>query len=359
MSSVATSMPAFSKLPLDEESPASASPAGTLTSNLTKTIRDANHGVTHVPPYEVVDGCCTWHWTDKFSEAEGWIVIDSPVPFVSGTLTALVALYLSLNCTALASTSSNIGALLEDSVGDTSWSVSEYFELADYGARFILAGANNVLNRDETQHEMLGKLDSTSVLMLPERVSNSGTSNLFMQACSGLALKGYSTSSLEACASDSRAFVNAIFNKVGNGPGTKTLWEACENLAVTRRRTGAVNLLGVKRMSHLTLTTPNVARAIQTITQVYNARVNQDGSLYQLPGSGDRTLSIVQAPRVAGPGEIGLSVHFSVYSLEKARGVLRAENIAFEERALKDGSLGLVLGREPAGYPIRLRQVPA
>ncbi|KAL9565038.1 hypothetical protein ACKAV7_010827 [Fusarium commune] len=72
MSSVATSMPA------------SASPAGTLTSNQTKAIRDANHGVTHVPTYDVVDGCCTWHWTDKFSEAEGWIVIDSPVLSVSG-----------------------------------------------------------------------------------------------------------------------------------------------------------------------------------------------------------------------------------------------------------------------------------
>ncbi|GKU10183.1 glu leu phe val dehydrogenase family protein [Fusarium langsethiae] len=603
MSSVATSMPASSTLPLDEESFASASPAGTLTSNLTKAIRDANHGMTHVPPYDVVDGCCTWHWTDKFSEAEGWIVIDSPVPSVSGggiflhagatldevrdvthtmsaklavssqpqicgakggirfppedpgaslvlerfvrdnagvisqywgtggdlntdhavidkharaycspgTVTALDALCLSLNHTALASTSSNITALLGESVGDTPWSLSEYSvgyvmaiilkellvhtkpdllgrarlvvqgfgcvgstfahavkrlgigqvvaissqygfyvdrtgidcdaieytrqtvvrsgqtmgldprsleagltqpqlesrlytkrragasdeeHLADFlgasegevfvpcaqryvlgpktisalldgtfynvprGARFILAGANNVFSQGETKHEMLGKLDSAAVLMVPEWVSNSGTSNLFMRACSGLALKGYNASSLKACASDSRAFVNAIFTKVGNDAGTRTLWEACENLAVTRKRTGAANLLGVQRMSHLTLTTPNAARAIQTITQVYNARVNQDRSLYQLPGPGDPTLSIVQAPWAAGPADIGLSVHFSVYSLEKARDVLRAENIDFEERALKDGSLELVLGREPAGYPICLRQVP-
>lgn len=37
-----------------------------------------------VPAYDIVDECCVWHWRDKKSSAEGWIVIDSPVPTTAG-----------------------------------------------------------------------------------------------------------------------------------------------------------------------------------------------------------------------------------------------------------------------------------
>ncbi|KAJ0344504.1 hypothetical protein COL154_010290 [Colletotrichum chrysophilum] len=37
-----------------------------------------------VPAYDIVDGCCVWHWRDKESAADGWIVIDSPVPTAAG-----------------------------------------------------------------------------------------------------------------------------------------------------------------------------------------------------------------------------------------------------------------------------------
>ncbi|KAJ3540617.1 hypothetical protein NM208_g4980 [Fusarium decemcellulare] len=57
---------------------------GTTIGNLTTAINDAKHRVVRMPPYRVVHGCCTWHWTDHLSEAEGWIVIDSPVPTASG-----------------------------------------------------------------------------------------------------------------------------------------------------------------------------------------------------------------------------------------------------------------------------------
>lgn len=53
----------------------------------------------------------------------------------------------------------------------------------------------------------------------------------------------------------------------------------------------------------------------------------------------------------AGPAGIGLSVRFSVYSLEKAREVLLAQGVTFEEQSLEDGSAELVLAPEKAGYP--------
>ncbi|KAI7764285.1 hypothetical protein LZL87_012973 [Fusarium oxysporum] len=587
-------LPLSSKLFFANENP---------VSNLTQAIHDSRK-MGHVPAYTVIDGCCTWQWKDSLSEAEGWIVIDSPVPSVSGgglflharvtlgevrdiartmsaklavssqpqicgakggirfphqdpsaplvlerfirdnagvishywgtgadintdhaiidkharaycvpgTLTALDALRSSLNRTAWNQAAFDIGAVLGELVGDTPWTLSEYSvgyvmaiilkELLAYvnphllghvrlvlqgfgcvastfahavkglgighivaissqygfyidkrgidcdaiegmrqrvvasrqtlgldpkslevgltqtqlessfytkrtlgssdeehleaflaasegevfvpcaqryvlgpktisalidgtfsnvprGARFILAGANNVFSHGVVKDAILAKLDSAGVFMLPEWVSNSGTSNLFMRACSGLALKDYGPSNLDACASDSRAFANVLFAKVGQGANNKTLWEACNDLVMSRRQAGAVNLLGVKRLCHLTLITPNVSRAIQTITQVYNARPSRDGNLYQLPGAGDPTISIVQAPQTAGPADIGLSAHFSVYSLERARSVLKAEKIVYGERKLSNGSRELFLSRELAGYPIRLCQAPA
>ncbi|KAF4331969.1 glu leu phe val dehydrogenase family [Fusarium beomiforme] len=226
-------------------------------------------------------------------------------------------------------------------------------------ARFILGGANNVFDQNEPKDKILADLGAAGILMLPEWVSNSGASNLFMRACSGLALEGYSASTLEACANDSSAFVNSLFTNVKSNAKTKSLWVECEKLAAFRRRFGAVNLLGVKKMSHLMLTTSNVSRAVETITNVYNAKANHDGSLYKLPGSGDPTLSIEEAPEDAGPADMGLSVQFSVYSLERARGVLSTERIPFEETLLQDGSNKLILDRELAGYPISLVQTPA
>ncbi|KAK1716948.1 hypothetical protein BDP67DRAFT_616616 [Colletotrichum lupini] len=233
------------------------------------------------------------------------------------------------------------------------------FAEVPHGARFILAGANNIFNPVESRDETLSKLDSASIRMLPEWISNSGTSNLFMRACSGLALKGYALSNLEASANDTKAFINTAFGSVGYRASNIALWEACEDLATTRRRTGAVNLLGVKRMAHLTLTSHVVERAAQTVKEVYNAKFNKDESLYRLPGLGDPTLSIVKAPESAGPGDIGLSVRFSVYNIAKARQVLEAQRITFKDRRLRDGSTELVLLREETGYRMSLCQAPA
>ncbi|KAL2874688.1 hypothetical protein SGCOL_010159 [Colletotrichum sp. CLE4] len=235
----------------------------------------------------------------------------------------------------------------------------ETFAEVPRGARFILAGANNIFNPVESRGETLSKLDSASIRMLPEWISNSGTANLFMRACSGFALQGYGASNLEASANDTKAFVNAAFGSVGYRASNVALWEACEDLATTRRRTGAVNLLGVKRMAHLTLTTHGVERASQTVKEVYNAKFNKDESLYLLPGLGDPTLSIFKAPESAGPGDIGLSLRFSVYNIVKTRQVLEAQRITFKDRLLQDGSTELVVLREETGYPMSFCQAPA
>ena len=236
--------------------------------------------------------------------------------------------------------------------------INDTFSQVPSGARFILAGANNVFHPIERQEDTLAALDSAGIRMLPEWISNSGTCNLFMRACSRLALKGYAASTLDACANDTKAFINTVFANVGDKGSNKAIWEACESLAITRRKVGAVNLLGVKRMSHLTLSTFNVERAKQTITQVYNAKCSHDESLYQLPGSGDPTISVVKTPEGAGPARTGFSVRFSVYNLEKARGVLEAKGITFEERSLAEQT-ELVLTPEEAGYPMSLCQAPA
>ncbi|TDZ34871.1 Glutamate dehydrogenase 1 [Colletotrichum spinosum] len=237
--------------------------------------------------------------------------------------------------------------------------INHTFAKVPVSSRFIVAGANNVFHPAETEENTLSTLDSASVRMLPEWVSNSGTSNLFMRACSGLALKGHGASSLEACANDTKSFINAVFSKVAVSSTNVDLWDACHDLVVTRRAAGAVNRLGVKSMSHLTLTTPDVARAAETIESVYNAKFNEDKTLYQLPGVDDPTLSIVKASDETDPGDIGLSVCFSVYNLARARAVLEAEGVPFRELVSRDGSSELVLRPEETGYPISLSQAPA
>ncbi|KAG5743139.1 hypothetical protein H9Q70_014150 [Fusarium xylarioides] len=234
----------------------------------------------------------------------------------------------------------------------------ESFAKAPLGTRFIIAGANNVFNQGDCVEDVASRLDLASICMLPEWVTNSGTANLFMRACSGLALKGYAVSNLEASAADTKAFVRAALSKAGYQQGNVAVWQACRDLAAARRKAGPVNLLGVKRMTHLTMRTSDVERTTEVITKLYNAKSNDDRTLFQLPGSDDPTISIVQVPEDASPVDIGLSVHFSVYNLRKASEVLRAESIAFRERVLEDESTELILDPEQAGYPMSLCQAP-
>ncbi|KAG6199300.1 hypothetical protein E4U47_007320 [Claviceps purpurea] len=235
---------------------------------------------------------------------------------------------------------------------------NETFAQTASNARFILAGANNVFSSHWSNEDMLSELDSASIRMLPEWVSNSGTANVFMRACSGLALKGHGKSNLEASANDTKSFIKAALSKIGYQAGTKAMWAACYELAASRRATGAVNLLGVQRLSHLTLHTRNVKRAVETFTQVYNAKSNQDGSLFLLPALDDPTVSVVEAPAGASPADLGLFARFSVYNLARAREVLKAEKVTFTERILPDGTSEIVLDREEAGYPMSLCQTP-
>ncbi|KAG6001470.1 hypothetical protein E4U21_004302 [Claviceps maximensis] len=226
------------------------------------------------------------------------------------------------------------------------------------GARFILAGANNIFNANWSNETMLNELDAGSILMLPEWVSNSGTANLFMRACSGLSLKGHAKSNLDASANDTKAFIKAALSNLEGQKTSKVMWKACCDLAASRRQTGAVNLLGVKRLSHMTLTTVHYKRAVETLTRVYNAKSNKDGSLFLLPGSDDPTISLVEAAAGTSQAHLGLSTRYSVYNLDRAREVLKAEKLSFQERTLKDGTLELVLDREQAGYPMSLCQTP-
>ncbi|KAG9498438.1 hypothetical protein J7337_009243 [Fusarium musae] len=234
----------------------------------------------------------------------------------------------------------------------------ETFAQAPLGSRFIIAGANNVFDRGECVQDVARQLDSASIYMLPEWVTNSGTANLFMRACSGLALKGYAVSNLEASAADTKAFVRAALSRAGYHQGNLAAWQACRDLAVARRKDGPANLLGVKRMAHLTMRTSDLERATRAITTLYNAKSNVDRTLFQLPGSDDPTISIVQVPDDASQADIGLSVQLSVYNLQKAREVLRAESIAFQELIVDHELTELILEPEQVGYPMSLCQAP-
>ncbi|CBX90133.1 hypothetical protein IAQ61_001593 [Plenodomus lingam] len=236
--------------------------------------------------------------------------------------------------------------------------INDTFAEAPSHARFILAGANNVFNSTERKDDILSMLDSASIRMLPEWISNSGTSNLFMRACSGLALEGYAASTLEACANDTKAFINAVFVKVGEKANNAAIWDACEGLANALRSAGAVNLLGVKGLTHLKLASSDVARASQTIMQLYGAKVSADGSCFQLPGPGDPTISVAKAAEGMGPAGMGFSVCFSVYNLAKARELLKAEAYTFHEENT-EGQAELIIDSEEAGYPTILCQAPA
>ncbi|EWG45964.1 hypothetical protein FVEG_06594 [Fusarium verticillioides 7600] len=234
----------------------------------------------------------------------------------------------------------------------------ETFAQAPLGSRFIIAGANNVFDQREGVKDFARQLDSASIYMLPEWVTNSRTANLFMRACSGLALKGYAVSNLEASAADTKAFVRAALSRAGYHQGNLAVWQACRDLAVARRKDGPANLLGVKRMAHLTMRTSDLERATRAITTLYNAKSNVDRTLFQLPGSDDPTISIAQVPDDASQADIGLSVQLSVYNLQKAREVLRAESIAFNELIVDDELTELILEPEQVGYPMSLCQAP-
>ncbi|KAF5642157.1 glu leu phe val dehydrogenase family [Fusarium sp. NRRL 52700] len=61
---------------------------GVVNSNADKTLWPINNFETllskWIPAYTVKDGFCVCYWSDQSSEAKGWIVIDSPVPTLSG-----------------------------------------------------------------------------------------------------------------------------------------------------------------------------------------------------------------------------------------------------------------------------------
>ncbi|CAO1621725.1 unnamed protein product [Parajaminaea phylloscopi] len=222
--------------------------------------------------------------------------------------------------------------------------------------RYIVAGANNIFPQSSSQAKCLARLDSDSILMLPEWVSNSGTANLFMRTCSGLALLGHASSNLAACADDAAAFIDAVFKMSNDNELTSSrIWQSCAQVAATRRRRGAVNLLGVKRISHLNLISPNAERSRETFTKVGNVSPLSNG-LLKLPGADGATLSISQAPDGAEPADTGLHIRFCVYNIEKTRRVLQKERVAFTETVAADGAHELELCGEKAGYPMSFRQ---
>lgn len=238
--------------------------------------------------------------------------------------------------------------------------------------RYIVAGANNVFLATAEQSACLSKLDEASITMLPEWVSNSGTANLFMRTCSGLAMQGRPVGNLAACARDTTSFIDAVFSRLSDAKiSSTTLWQACDGVAAARRKAGAVNLLGVERISHLTLISPDAKRSRETflrignVSQVVDAAGNGDednsaAALFRLPGNDDPTLSISQAPEGAGPADTGLHVRFAVANLEKARRVLAKHNVAFTERPIaqrgQEGTVELELTGEQAGYPMSFCQ---
>lgn len=222
--------------------------------------------------------------------------------------------------------------------------------------RFIVSGANNIFPQAACRKSCLEKLDQSHILMLPEWVSNSGTANLFMRTCSGLALRDHATQNLTACADDTASFIDAVFAKIKGDISSSALLNVCEQVAMDRRARGAVNLLGVKRISHLTLVSPDAKRSHDTFTKLINVRQLSSGSL-MLPGADDATLSIIQAPEGAEPTDTGLHVHFAVYNLGKTRRVLQKHAIAFTERPLgREGQFELELCGTHAGYPMSFRQ---
>ncbi|PWN31091.1 hypothetical protein BDZ90DRAFT_34855 [Jaminaea rosea] len=240
-----------------------------------------------------------------------------------------------------------------------------FSDLCANAQRYVVAGANNVFPATAQRSACLAKLDEAGITMMPEWVSNSGTANLFMRTCSGLALQGRPLGNLAACARDTTSFIDAVFSRVGGSSSTSTaLWHACDEVASARRQAGAINLLGVERISHLTLISPDAKRSKETFLRVGNVSevvsVEGGADLFRLPGIDDPTLSIEQAPADAGPADTGLHVRFAVANLEKARRVLAKQNVAFTERPItqkgQEGDFELELTGEQAGYPMSFCQ---
>ncbi|KAI4591943.1 hypothetical protein KJ359_012074 [Pestalotiopsis sp. 9143b] len=225
-------------------------------------------------------------------------------------------------------------------------------------SRFVLAGANNIFHPGKPTELYLSQFDSGFVKMLPEWVSNSGTSNLFMRACSELALGGRPVSNLESCAKDTTAFINSVFQKAQDH-ATSTLWNVSETISKERRKTGASNLLGVDELVHLTLGASDVQRSKETFEKVCGATSVQDNGRFVLPGPGDPTVEIFETPDVLqDPTAHGLTMHFSVCNLNKTRQVLVARAIGFCEEPARDGSSELVFTGGEAGYRVKLCQAP-
>lgn len=229
--------------------------------------------------------------------------------------------------------------------------VSKTFANLSPHSRFIVSGANNIFPQISSRDDCLRALDDARITMLPEWVSNSGTANLFMRTCSGLARPGRAADNLSACANDTASFLRDVFLEAKNTFKSSALWRSCDTVAAKRRARGATNVLGVKGIDHLTLISPDCKRSRETFTKIGNVNVLKDGIL-KLPGSDDPTLSITQAPQDAGPADTGLHVRFSVFNIEKTRMVLHNERVEFVEHLHPDGRTELELAGESAGYPM-------
>lgn len=206
------------------------------------------------------------------------------------------------------------------------------------GPRFVVSGANNIFDPIQDRADVLSRLDSASITMLPEWVSNSGTGNLFMRACSGLATRGNVASNLSACVYDTTSFLDAVFGRVGKNVSSQALWQACEEVALERKKAGAINDLGIRSISHLSL-----SRHGDDDIDAPAARVAP-------------TLDAIKALLETAHAGTSLSVHFSVFNLEKTRQALAAKEMPYRQRMREDGMRELViLGRE-AGYSLSFCQ---
>jgi hypothetical protein len=225
--------------------------------------------------------------------------------------------------------------------------------------RFIIAGANNVLDLSRDESSWLAALDAIGVSMLPEWISNSGTASVFMRACSGSFTLDRPDALLVACGQDVELFLERVCRRNSSAGKEQFLssriFATCYDVARETRSRGSLNQFGVERITHMNCITTEPARAYDTFSQVIGAQPLPSAAhtkLLRLPGADDPTFTITPAPAMATPADTGLHVFFEVTNLARTRAILVRDGLAFTESYSADLGAILELDGETGGYPM-------
>lgn len=206
--------------------------------------------------------------------------------------------------------------------------------------QFLVAGANNIFAQHVCDDSGAPRklLSTHSVIMVPEFVSNSGTSNLFVRSCSTNISKWTPDMMLNAVRQDIVRFLETSLTDSPNDTIT-----ACISHAFYRKQNAKTsNRLGVKAIAGLVALSMDPAKAAETYSLAGAATA---GAI----AGGRQPIEFKPSPSASNTSS-GLEIIFGVLSLDQVKMVLDAEQIPYKSTTLPQHGQAFHIGYETAGY---------